>query len=100
MALMTISLVVGAVLLVVGLYGVITKRNLIMLLMCVELMLNGVNITLMTFSRMYPDGAAETHFLVLLIFAIAACEAACGLTLIVTLFRQTRNLDIDQLCDS
>jgi len=97
---MTVSLVVGAILLFIGFYGVITKRNLIMLLMCVELMLNGVNITLMTFARQHVDSGAETHFLVLIIFAIAACEAACGLTLIVTLFKQTKNLDIDQLCDS
>jgi NADH:ubiquinone oxidoreductase subunit K len=97
---MTTSLLVGTILLFVGLYGVISKKNLIMLLMSVELMLNGVNITLMTFARANPETGADAHFLVLLIFAIAACEAACGLTLIVTLFRQTKNLDIDQLCDS
>jgi NADH-quinone oxidoreductase subunit K len=99
MAMIT-GLVVGTALLFIGLFGVIVKRNLIMLLMCVELMLNGVNITFMTFSRMHQETGIEAQFLVLLIFAIAACEAAVGLTLIVTLFRSTRSVDIDQPCEA
>jgi NADH-quinone oxidoreductase subunit K len=101
---MTVSLIAGACLFFIGFYGICTRRNFLLILVCLELMLNGVNITLMTFTRLHAGSSSEAlmasasaHFLVMLVYAVAACEAAVGLSILVSLFRQYKSLDVDNL---
>lgn len=87
-------LALGALLFAIGVMGVLLKRNIITMFMCVELMLNAVNLTFMAFSRhlRHLDGQVFVFFVMI----VAAAEAAVGLTLIVVLFRRKQTLDVDQ----
>lgn len=93
---MSLPLATAAFLLFLGFYGIMTRRNLISMLMCMELMLNGANIALMTMARARPEHADEAGLLLIVLFAVAACEVAIGLSIVVSLFRETRSLDADQ----
>ena len=86
-------LVLAAVMFGIGVAGVILRRNALIVLMSVELMLNSANVTLLAFGRARHD--AHFHSLAFLVIAIAAAEAAVGLAILVGLFRgrQTVNLD-------
>lgn len=76
-----------------GVIGVLTRRNAIVIFMCVELMLNAVNLTLVTFSRSMndPDGS----MLVFFVMCVAAAEAVVGLAIIISMFRNKQNIDIN-----
>ncbi len=87
-------LVLGAILFTIGVFGVIVRRNVITMFMCVELMLNAVNLTLLAFARMY--GRIDGQIFVFFVMTVAAAEAAVGLALIVTLSRKTDSVDIDE----
>lgn len=80
-------LVIALTLFVIGVLGFLTRRSGLTALMCLELMLNGVNLALVTFSRAHgnPDGSA----LVLFVILVAAAEAALALSILVALFRRT-----------
>ncbi len=86
-------LVLGAILFTIGVFGVIVRRNVITMFMCVELMLNAVNLTLLAFARMY--GQIDGQIFVFFVMTVAAAEAAVGLALIVLLSRKTDSVDID-----
>lgn len=86
-------LVLGAILFTIGVFGVIVRRNVITMFMCVELMLNAVNLTLLAFARMY--GQIDGQIFVFFVMTVAAAEAAVGLALIVMLSRKTDSVDID-----
>jgi len=79
----------------IGVIGFLIRRNLLIMLMCLELMLNGVNITLVSFSKLHQDPGGSV--LVLFIILVAAAEAAVGLALIVSLFRRFKNIQVDNL---
>jgi len=83
----------GAALFALGLLGVVVRRNLLVMLMCTELMLNGVSVCLVTFARAKaePVGAA----LVFLVFVVAAAEIAVAIPIVLTLVRQKKTLDAD-----
>jgi len=85
-------LAVGAVLFSIGLVGFFTRRNMILMFLCTEMMLQGVALSLVGWSRFYDDFGGQ--MLVIFILVVAACEAAIGLALIVVLYRQTGSLDI------
>ena len=87
-------LVLGAILFSIGALGVVIRRNVITLFMCVELMLNAVNLTLLTFARHFDQ--VDGQIFVFFVMTVAAAEAAVGLALIVALSRQTGSVDIDQ----
>ena len=87
-------LILGAILFVIGAFGVLVRRNLITMFMCVELMLNAVNLTFVAFSRMW--GQIEGQIFVFFVMVVAAAEAAVGLALIVVLSRRYKTLDVDQ----
>lgn len=87
-------LVLGAILFVIGAAGVVVRRNVITVFMCVELMLNAVNLTFLAFARSF--GQVDGQIFVLFVMVVAAAEAAVGLALIVLLSRQTDTVDIDQ----
>ncbi|MFQ5738540.1 MAG: NADH-quinone oxidoreductase subunit NuoK [Acidobacteriota bacterium] len=88
-------LALGAILFVIGAVGVVLRRNLITMLMCVELMLNAVNLTFIAFSRMLEQ--TDGQVFVFFVMTVAAAEAAVGLALIVVLSRRNRTLDVDQV---
>jgi len=87
-------LVLGAILFSIGAVGVIIRRNVITMFMCVELMLNAVNLTLLAFARHFDQ--VDGQIFVFFVMTVAAAEAAVGLALIVALSRQTGSIDIDQ----
>ncbi|HEU0029117.1 MAG TPA: NADH-quinone oxidoreductase subunit NuoK [Kofleriaceae bacterium] len=88
-------LVLAAVLFLIGMGGVLVRRNALIILMSVELMLNAANMTLLTFARMWSDISAHTFALI--VIAVAAAEAAVGLAIVVAVFRGRRNVDVDRL---
>ncbi|HEX2027282.1 MAG TPA: NADH-quinone oxidoreductase subunit NuoK [Nitriliruptorales bacterium] len=86
-------LVVAGLLFSIGSVGVLTRRNAIVLLMCVELMLNAVNLTLVAASRLW--GAADGQVVAFFVIVVAAAEVVIGLALVVNLFWRRGTLDID-----
>jgi len=88
-------LVLAAVLFLIGVGGVLVRRNALIILMSVELMLNAANVTLLTFSRMWGDLSAHTFALI--VIAVAAAEASVGLAIVVAVFRGRRNVEVDRL---
>ena len=88
-------LMLSAVLFTIGTGGVLIRRNTIVILMCVELMMNAVNLTFITFSR-YLDSATGQIF-VFMIMAVAAVEVAIGLALMVELNRHRTAANIDEI---
>ncbi len=89
------ALLVGAILFAIGLVGVVTRRNVLVVLMSVELMLNAVNLTLITFSRF--GGQTEGHVLAFFIIAVAAAEVAVGLAMVLAFFRLKKSVQLDEL---
>ena len=85
----------GIVLFAIGVLGVITRRNLIVILMLVEIMLNAVNLLFVTFSRGFNDTTGQ--LMVLFVMAIAAAEAAIGLALVIALFRNAHSVMTDEM---
>ena len=90
----TESLVVSAVLFAIGVVGVLTRRNAIILFMCVELMLNAVNLSFVALARLH--GVAG-HVFVVMVMTIAAAEAAVGLALVIAVFRHFGTVDLSSL---
>ena len=80
-----------------GLLGVIVRRNVLVMLMCMELMLNGVNLSLVTFAQQRNDAAGAV--LVFLTFVVATAEIALAIPIVLLLVRQKRTLDIDAYSD-
>lgn|SRR5512140_363199 len=85
----------SAVLFTVGVAGVLIRRNAIVVFMCIELMLNSVNLTLIAFSSFLGDVTGQV--LVLLVMAVAAAEAAVGLAIVIALFRNRRTVNINEV---
>ena len=88
-------LVLAAVLFLIGVIGVLVRRNALIILMAVELMLNAANVTLLAFSRMWGDLSAHTFALI--VIAVAAAEVAVGLAIVVAVFRGRKNVEVDRL---
>nr|WP_308016297.1 NADH-quinone oxidoreductase subunit NuoK [Nonomuraea aurantiaca] len=91
--------VVSALLFSVGVYGVLARRNTILVLMSVELMLNAVNLNLVAFDVWLGDRLHSGQVLTLFIIVIAAAEVGLGLAIVLSLYRNRRTVDIDQLRD-
>src|SRR5262249_60706507 len=88
-------LVLAAVLFLIGVAGVLVRRNALIMLMSVELMLNAANVTLLAFSPIWGDLSAHTFALI--VIAVAAAEASVGLAIVVAVFRGRRNVEVDRL---
>jgi len=86
-------LVVAFALFVVGSAGVMVRRNLIVVLMSIELMLNAVNLAFVSFSRQLVDHDGQV--MVLMIFVVAAVEVAIGMAIVVNMYRQKRSISVD-----
>jgi NADH-quinone oxidoreductase subunit K len=85
----------SAVLFVIGVVGVLIRRNAIVIFMSIELMLNSVNLLLVAFSVYHNDAAGQIF--VFFIMAVAAAEVAVGLAIITMIYRNTKSVDIDDL---
>ena len=88
-------LIVSALLFALGLFGVITRRNLLIIYMSLELMLNAANLALVAFSRF--NGNLDGQILVFFIITVAAAEVAVGLALIVALYRKRQSAHVEDL---
>jgi NADH-quinone oxidoreductase subunit K len=88
-------LILGAVIFAIGVLGVLIRRNLIVLLMSIELMLNGVNLTFIAFSRFL--GSTDGQVMVFFVMAVAAAEAVIGLAIIIAVYRHRQTLDPQEL---
>ncbi len=86
-------LAISVALFTIGMIGVITRKNAIVVFMCVELMLNAVNLSLVTFSRYYNDPAGSMF--VFFVMCVAAAEAVVGLAIIIALFRNKQDININ-----
>jgi NADH-quinone oxidoreductase subunit K len=86
-------LILAAALFSIGAVGVFTRRNALIVYMCIELMLNAVNLTFIAFSRYLNN--MDGHVFVFMIMAVAAAEAAVGLAIIISLFRNKETVNID-----
>jgi NADH-quinone oxidoreductase subunit K len=85
-------LVLSTVLFVIGVFGVLTRKNAIILLMCIELMLSSVNLLLVAFSSYFGDASGQLF--VFFIMVVAAAEATVGLSILILLYRNTRSVDV------
>ena len=90
-------LILSAAVFCVGLFGVLARRNAIAILMGIELMLNAVNINLVAFWRYRSPELISGQVFVLIVFAVAAAEAAVGLALIISIYRRKRTVSADDL---
>jgi NADH-quinone oxidoreductase subunit K len=88
-------LAVAAVLFTIGAVGLLVRRNVLVMFMCVELMLNAVNLTFVTFARMLDDVTGQV--IVFFTLVVAAAEVAVGLAIIVAIFRRRRGATADDL---
>ncbi len=89
-------LILSAILFSIGLYGVLAKRNAVIILMCIEIMLNAVNITLVAFSRYVTPLALTGQVFAIFVMAVAAAEAAVGIAIIITIYRNRETINIDK----
>ncbi|MBA4144947.1 MAG: NADH-quinone oxidoreductase subunit NuoK [Cytophaga sp.] len=85
----------SAALFTIGVLGVLYRRNAIIIFMCIELMLNAVNLLLVAFSNYYNDAAGQVF--VFFIMAVAAAEVAVGLAILIMMYRNTKTTDINIL---
>jgi NADH-quinone oxidoreductase subunit K len=88
-------LVVSAMIFCIGAAGVITRRNPLVILLCLELMLNAGNLALITFSRMWGNGDGQVFAIIVMV--VAACEVTVGLGVIVAMYRRRLAIDVDDL---
>ena len=91
-------LVLGSILFALGMYGVLSRRNAIAILLSIELMLNGVNLLMVAFARyLSTEQEMAGQMFALFIITQAAAEAAIGLAMIIAIYRQRRTVQVDQL---
>jgi NADH-quinone oxidoreductase subunit K len=88
-------LALAAALFTVGLVGVLIKRNALIVMMCLELMMNAANLTFLAFARQH--GNINGHAIAFFVIAVAACEAAVGLAIVIAIFRTRGSIDLDEV---
>ena len=90
-------LTVSAIVFCIGAGGVLVRRNPLGILLCLELMLNGANLSLVAFARMV--GGEDGQIFALIVMVVAACEVTVGLGLIVAIYRRRLPIDVDELSE-
>jgi NADH:ubiquinone oxidoreductase subunit K len=88
-------LLLGSVLFCIGVYGVIARRNAVMVLMSIELILNAVNINLVAFGAMHGDISGAVF--ALFVIAVAAAEVGVGLAIVLNIYRNSRSIDLNDI---
>jgi len=86
--------VVAALIFLIGVVGVLTRRNMIVMFMCIELMLNAANLALVTFSRI--NGTLDGQIMAFFVMVVAAAEVVVGLAIIMSIFRTRRSASVDE----
>jgi NADH-quinone oxidoreductase subunit K len=90
-------LIVAAAIFCIGIYGVLARKNAIGILMGIELMLNAVNLNLVAFWRYLTPGVISGQAFAVIVFAVAASEAAVGLALIISIYRRRSTVVVDEI---
>ena len=90
-------LILSAILFSIGLYGALTKRNAVIILMCIELMLNAVNISMVAFSSYIVPLMLTGHVFALFVMVVAAAEVAVGLAIILAIYRGLTDIDASNI---
>lgn len=88
-------LILSAAFFSIGIVGVLTRRNAIIIFMCIELMLNAVNLSFIAFASFFGDSSGQIF--VFFVMAVAAAEAAVGLAIIIALFRNKLTINVDEV---
>ncbi len=92
-------LIISTLMFFIGIYGFLTRKNLITMLMAIELILNSVNINFVVFNKyLYPD-MLQGHFYALFVIAIAAAEAAVAIALIINIYRRFKTIDVERISE-
>lgn len=92
-------LILAVILFCIGSWGVLARRNAIMVIMCIELMLNSINLALVAFSNYTSGGTGLGEVFVLFVIAVAAAEAAVGLAITIALYRLREKMSVDELSE-
>ncbi len=90
-------IVIATIMFFTGIYGFITRRNLITILMSSELILNSVNINFLAFNRYLFPGNLDGHFFSLFVIAVAASEAAVAIAIIISIYRRFSNINVENV---
>jgi len=90
-------LILSTIMFFIGVYGFLTRRNLITILMSVELILNSVNINFLAFNRYLFPGKLDGHFFSLFIIAVAASEAAVAIAIIINIYRRFSTINVEDV---
>jgi NADH-quinone oxidoreductase subunit K len=90
-------LVFAGLLFSAGVYGVLARRNAVLVLMSVELMLNAVNVNLVAFSQYLKDQVANGQIFALFVITVAAAEIGIGLAIVILIYRNRETIDVDQV---
>ena len=90
-------LIVSAVVFSIGAGGVLVRRNPLVILLCLELMLNAANLALIAFNRMHGTATHDGQVFALIVMVVAACEVTVGLGIIVAMYRRRLPVDVDEM---
>lgn len=90
-------LVVSSLLFCIGLYGVLTRRNAVAILIGIELMLNAANVNFAAFNRFVAPAGVGGQIAVVVVITLAACEAAVGLALVISAYRSLETIHVDEI---
>ncbi|MGC8833593.1 MAG: NADH-quinone oxidoreductase subunit NuoK [Armatimonadota bacterium] len=94
---LNVFLTIGSLLFCIGVYGVLTRRNAVAVLMGVELILNAANINLVSFARFCDQTTLSGHSFAVFVMTIAAAEAAVGLAIVIALYRNFKHINVDDI---
>ena len=90
-------LVVGAIMFAIGAWGALIRRNAVVVFMCIELMINAVNLTLVAFADYLPDAGGAGVGYAVLVIAVAAAEVAVGLAIALAVYRSRKTVNVDEV---
>lgn len=90
-------LLLSAILFCIGLYGALSKKNAVAILICIELMLNAVNINLVAFTKFLTPGELVGQMFAIFVIVVAACEVAVGLAIVIALYRDRSSVVVENL---
>jgi len=90
-------LIVGAIMFSIGAWGALLRRNAVVVFMCIELMINAVNLTLVSFADYLPDANGEAIGYAVLIIAVAAAEVSVGLAVVLAVYRSRKTVNVDEV---
>jgi NADH-quinone oxidoreductase subunit K len=90
-------LVVGAIMFAIGAWGALVRRNAVVVFMCIELMLNAVNLSLVAFADYLPEAGGAGVGYAVLVIAVAAAEVAVGLAVVLAVYRTRKTVNVDEV---